>query len=57
MVTVNLQCNSPSQINSSIFYRLKIVPYSYKFSRDVNFAVFADSVWSTKIKLSKIYIL
>ena len=31
--------------------------YSYKFSRDVNFAVFADNVWSTKIKSSKIYIL
>ena len=25
MVTVNLQCNSLSQINSSVFYRLKIV--------------------------------
>ena len=31
--------------------------YSYKFSRDVNFAVFANNVWSTKIKSSKIYIL
>jgi len=27
----------------------------YKFSRDVIFAVFADNVWSTKIKSSKIY--
>ena len=25
MVTVNLQCNSPSQINSSAFYGLKMV--------------------------------
>ena len=27
MITVNLQCNSLSQINSSAFYRLKIVSY------------------------------
>ena len=25
MVTVNLQCNSLSEINSSAFYRLKVV--------------------------------
>jgi len=31
------------------------VPYSYKFLRDVYFAVFADNMWSTKIKFSKIY--
>ena len=36
---------------------VEILPYSYKFSRDVNFAVFADNVWSTKIKSLKIYIL
>ena len=31
------------------------VPYMYKFSRDVNFAVFAVNLSSTKFKSSKFY--
>jgi len=31
------------------------IPYSYKFLRDVYFAVFVNNVWSMKIKSSKIY--
>jgi len=32
-----------------------LLPHSYKFLRDVYFAVFMDNVWSTKIKSPKIY--
>ena len=32
-----------------------VIPYIYKFLRDVNFAVFADNLSSTKFKSSKFY--
>ena len=32
-----------------------LLPYTYKFSRDINFAVFAVNLLSTKFKSSKIY--
>ena len=34
-----------------------LLPYLYKFLMDINFVVFMDNVWSTKIKSLKIYIL
>jgi len=37
-----------------LFNNLSIL-YSYKFLRDVYFAVFADNLWSMKIKSLKIY--
>ena len=43
-------------VNQVVVLVVRVIPYSYKFSRDVNFA-FADNVWSTKINSSKIYIL
>ena len=33
----------------------KYIPYTYKFSRDVNFALFAVNLSSTKFKSSKFY--
>ena len=34
---------------------LTTIPYPYKFSRDVNFAVFVDNLSSTKFKSSKFF--
>ena len=42
MATINLQCNSPSQIHSSVYFRLKIVQqgraYIHRRSADINLA-------------------
>jgi len=40
---------------SIVGYLIIGIPYSYKFLRDIYFAVFMDNVWSTKIKSLKIY--
>ena len=34
---------------------VQYIPYMYKFSRDVNFAVFVGNLSSTKFKSSKFY--
>ena len=46
-------CNNtpPITISSYSWY----IPYTYKFSRDVNFAVFAVNLSSTKFKSSKFH--
>ena len=50
IMTNNFLCHNMSYVTY-----VYVIPYTYKFSRDVDFAVFAVNLSSTKFKSSKFY--
>ena len=44
MTTINLQCNSPSQIQSSVYFRLTGRAYVHRRSADTNLAEIHEEI-------------